>query len=512
MAKRMLPIGLTSLRKIRGELGCYYVDKTDHVRRLVEGGQYYFLSRPRRFGKTLLVDTLQELFEGSEELFRGLAVHGKWDWSIRHPVVRLDFGGGDFGDPDGVREETESQLKAAERLAGIEPGSARVSVRFRELIAALHERTGQRAVVLVDEYDKPILDALGDRELALANRDFLRSLYGALKKCDRHLRFVFLTGVSKFSKAGLFSGLNNLIDVTLEPEFSDICGCTDAELDAVFAPELEGLDRDEVRRWYNGYNWRGPERVYNPFGLLLLFRRREFRPYWFESGTPTFLVETLARRDLPTPRLDGMIGSESLLSAFDVDRISVEALLFQTGYLTIAGEEDGRYRLDYPNLEVRQSLGEALLEELLPAEAREETENLRLGELLAANDFKRLETLFRGIFAAIPHQWYMNSPVAKYEAHYASVIHSCFLMEGLEPVAEDSGSRGRADMAIRADGRVYLFEFKVVERGREGTALAQLREKGYADKYRRLGRSVHLIGVEFSREERNVVGFDCEAA
>ncbi len=493
-------------------MNCYYVDKTDHVRRLVEGGKYYFLSRPRRFGKTLLVDTLQKLFEGSEELFRGLAVHDKWDWSTRHPVVRISFGGGNFDSPDLVRENVEDQLEETERLAGLEPGPAGAAVRFRRLIRTLHERAGQRAVVLVDEYDKPILDALGDRELALANRDFLRGFYAMIKECDEQLRFVFLTGVSKFSKAGLFSGLNNLIDVTLEPEFSDICGCTDAELDAVFAPELDGLDRDEIRRWYNGYNWRGPERVYNPFGLLLLFRRREFRPYWFESGTPTFLVETLARRNLPTPRLDGMIGSESLLSTFDVDRVSVEALLFQTGYLTIVGEEGRRYRLDYPNLEVRQSLGEALLEELLPAEAREETENLRLGELLAANDFKRLETLFRGIFAAIPHQWYASSPVAKYEAHYASVIHSCFLMEGLEPVAEDSGSRGRADMAIRAGDRVYLFEFKVVERGREGVALAQLREKGYADKYRRLGRSVHLIGVEFSREERNVVGFDCEPA
>ncbi len=493
-------------------MDCYYVDKTDHARRLVERGKYYFLSRPRRFGKTLLVDTLQELFEGSEELFRGLAVHGKWDWSTRHPVVRISFGGGNFDTPDFVRKDVEDQLEETERLAGLEPGPAEASIRFRRLIRTLHERTGRRAVVLVDEYDKPILDALGDRELARANRDFLRGFYAMIKDSDRHLRFVFLTGVSKFSKAGLFSGLNNLRDITLAPEFSDICGCTDAELDAVFAPELEGLDRDEIRRWYNGYNWRGPERLYNPFGLLLLFAERRFGNYWFESGTPTFLVETLARRDLPTPRLDGMIGSESLLSAFDVDRMSVQALLFQTGYLTIAGEEDGRYRLDYPNLEVRQSLGEALLEELLPAEAREETENLRLGELLEANDFKRLETLFRGVFAAIPHQWYMNSPVAKYEAHYASVIHSCFLMEGLEPVAEDSGSRGRADMAIRVGGRVYLFEFKVVERGREGTALAQLREKGYADKYRHLGRSVHLIGVEFSREERNVVGFDCEAA
>ncbi len=496
-------------------MDCYYVDKTDHARRLVERGKYNFLSRPRRFGKSLLVDTLQELFEGSEELFRGLAVHDGWDWSARHPVVRLDFSGvGRFDGPDGARETVEAQLEETEMQAGLEPGPAGAAIRFRRLIRTLHERTGRQAVVLVDEYDKPILDALGDRELALANRDFLRSLYGVIKACDRHLRFVFLTGVSKFSQAGLFSGLNNLRDVTLDPRFGSICGYTDSELDAVFAPELEGLDRDEIRRWYNGYNWRGADKLYNPFDILLLFETGEFGNHWFLSGTPTFLVETLTRRNLPTPRLDGMIGSESLLSTFDVDRISVEALLFQTGYLTIAGEEDGgrRYRLDYPNLEVRQSLGEALLGELLPNEAREETENLRLGELLKANDFERLGTLFRGVFAAIPHQWYMNSPVAKYEAHYASVIHSCFLMEGLEPVAEDSGSRGRADMAIRADGRVYLFEFKVVEHGREGVALAQLREKGYADKYRHLGRSVHLIGVEFSREERNVVGFDCEAA
>ncbi len=313
-------------------MDCYYVDKTEHARRLVERGKYYFLSRPRRFGKTLLVDTLQELFEGSEELFRGLAVHGKWDWSARHPVVRISFGGGNFDSPDLVRENVEDQLEETERLAGLEPDPAGAAVRFRRLIRTLHERTGRRAVVLVDEYDKPILDALGDRELALANRSFLRGFYAMIKDCDRHLRFVFLTGVSKLT--GLFSGLNNLNDITLDERYGAICGCTDAELDAVFAPELEGLDRDEIRRWYNGYNWLGPERVYNPFGLLLLFDKRKFGNYWFESGTPTFLIETLARRNLPTPRLDGMIGSESLLSTFDVDRMSVQALLFQTGYLS----------------------------------------------------------------------------------------------------------------------------------------------------------------------------------
>ena len=512
MERRLLPAGIQTFREIR-EGGFYYVDKTGHVLRLVRGGKYYFLSRPRRFGKSLLVDTLKELFEGNGELFRGLAIHGEWDWSVSHSVLPIRFGSGEYGHPDGVREDMELQLAAMERRAMLEPVRAGVSLRFRELIRRLHERTRRRVVVLVDEYDKPILDALADPEVARANRNFLRSLYGVIKDCDADIRFCFLTGVSKFSKAGLFSGLNNLEDITLDPAYGTICGYTDTDLDTVFAPELDGLDRDEVRRWYNGYSWRGPERVYNPFDILRLFRTREFGNHWFETGTPTFLVETLLRRGASTVDLDGMAGRESLLSAFDVERISVEALLFQTGYLTITGEErrNGRphYRLGYPNLEVRQSLGEVLLEALLPNEVREKAEDLPLRERMAADDLAGVGALFRGVFAAIPHQWYMNGPLAAYEGHYASVIHSCFLMQGFEPIGEDGGSRGRADMAVRFNGQVYLFEFKVVDNGPEGTALAQLRERGYADKYRELGRPVHLIGVEFSRrgaQHRRLLG------
>ena len=511
----MLPLGIQSFREIR-RMDCYYVDKTAHVLRLTREGKYHFLSRPRRFGKSLLIDTLKELFEGNGELFQGLAIHGEWDWAVKHPVVRFRFGSGEYCNPDGVREDVELQLAAMERRAKLEPVRAGASLRFRELIERLCEGSGRQVVVLVDEYDKPILDALADPEVARANRNFLRSLYGVIKDCDEHIRFCFLTGVSKFSKAGLFSGLNNLRDITLSPTYGTICGYTDDDLDTVFAPELEGLDRDGIRHWYNGYNWCGPGKVYNPFDILLLFRERLFRSYWFETGTPTFLVEMLLREGLPTLEMDRMTGSETLLSAFDVEHISMEALLFQTGYLTITGEEtrDGspHYRLGYPNLEVRRSLGEVLLEALLPKAARREAADLPLRERMAANDLAGVGALFRGVFAAIPHQWYMNGPLAAYEGHYASVIHSCFLMRGFEPVGEDSGSRGRADMAIRFNGRVYLFEFKVVDDGPEGTALAQLREKGYADKYRELGLPVHLIGVEFSRKERNIVAFSVEAA
>ena len=509
----MLPTGLTSLQKIRG-MDCYYVDKTDHARRLVEGGQYYFLSRPRRFGKTLLVDTLQKLFEGSEELFRGLAVHGAWDWSARHPVVRLDFSGvGHFETPDGVRGTVEAQLEEAEMQAGLEPGPAGAAVRLRRLIRTLHERTGRQVVVLVDEYDKPILDALGDRELALANRDFLRSLYGVIKACDEQLRFVFLTGVSRFSRAGIFSGLNNLRDITLDPRFGAICGYTDDELDAVFAPELEGLDRKKVQRWYNGYNWRGADKVYNPYDILLLFETREFEAHWFETGTPTFLADLLSRCRVAAPALEGMVANARLLSAVDIDRIPVETLLFQTGYLTIVGEEaaDGGslYRLDYPNREVKRSLNELLLTAMAP-DVAVAAESRELRRLMRTNDFAGLERMFRAFLASIPNEWYANTGMAGYEAHYASVFYSHFVAAGMDVRAEESTARGRSDLAVLYDGNVYLFEFKVADGKREGRALAQIRERGYADKYR--GRPIHLIGVEFGREERNIVGFDYESA
>ena len=244
MERRMLPIGIQTLGNIRAR-NCYYVDKTPHVLRLVEEGTHYFLSRPRRFGKSLLVDTLKELFEGNGELFRGLAIHGQWDWTVKHPVVRFSFSGGNYGDPEQLPRAVARQLDMIGEDAEIEPRYADAAGRFDHLIRALRRSAGQRVVVLVDEYDKPILDALAEPDVARANREFLRGFYGVIKDCDEHIRFCLLTGVSKFSKAGLFSGLNNLEDITLDPAYGTICGYTDDDLDTVFTPELEGLDRDE---------------------------------------------------------------------------------------------------------------------------------------------------------------------------------------------------------------------------------------------------------------------------
>ena len=513
MTRRRLPIGIQTLRKIR-EGGCYYVDKTAYARRLVDEGTHYFLSRPRRFGKSLFLDTLKELFEGTESLFEGLAIHGHWDWSVRYPVVRLSFGSGPFRGEGDLRAEVADQLDAIEAGAGIAPRPAAAPARFRHLIRTLHERAGQRVVVLVDEYDKPILDALDIPELARANRDFLRGLYGVVKDCDAHVRFTFLTGVSKFAKVSLFSGLNNLTDITLDPRYSAVCGYTDADLDTVFAPELPGLDRDEIRAWYNGYSWRGAERVYNPFDILLLFDRREFDAWWFETGTPKFLVDTLLARGVGAVALEEMVASGDLLSSFDVDDIATEALLFQTGYLTITGTEDlgGKtlYRLGYPNREVRQSLNERLLRAITPDATRQGAREIRLYELLRANDFAGLRALFEALFAGIPHDWHRKNEIARYEGWYASVFYSHFAALGLDVAVEDGSSRGRVDMTVRFNGQVYLFEFKVVELAPEGAAMAQLKARGYADKYRGLGQPIHLIGVEFSREARNIVGFEVE--
>ena len=359
MTRRRLPIGIQTFRTIR-EDGCYYVDKTAHIRRLLDEGKHYFLSRPRRFGKSLFLDTCKELFEGNEALFEGLAVHDQWDWSVRHPVVRLSFGSGSFTAPGDVQARTREQLAAIERREEVVSECGTEAGRLASLLETLHERTGQRVAVLVDEYDKPILDALDVPEVARANRDYLRGLYAVIKDSDAHIRFSFLTGVSKFSKANLFSGLNNLTDITLDPRYSAICGYTDADIDTVFAPELPGLDRDRIREWYHGYWWLGEEKVYNPFDILLLFRNRKFGAWWFETGTPAFLVETLFRRRVSSVALGEMVGTDALLSSFDVGDIAPEALLFQTGYLTIREERSlggkALYRLGYPNREVRQSL------------------------------------------------------------------------------------------------------------------------------------------------------------
>jgi len=511
-ARRKLPIGIQTFREIR-EDDCYYVDKTGFIRQLIKEGKYYFLSRPRRFGKSLLIDTIAEVFSGNEPLFRGLAIHPHWDWSVRHPVIRLSFGGGVVRSREELDLRIGELLDAIDRRLGLATGAPSHPGRLARMIEEIRAATGQRVLVLVDEYDKPILDNLTRPDIAREMRDGLRNLYSVIKDQDAHIRFAFLTGVSKFSKVSLFSGLNNLNDITVDARYSALCGYTEADVDTVFAPELPGLDRDEIRRWYNGYNWTG-EPVYNPFDLLLLFQKRDFAPFWFETGTPTFLIDLLTERGFFTPDLAALHSSVALLSAFDVDHLAPEALLWQTGYLTFHGQRrvgaQTEYRLGYPNLEVQTSLNDALLKGLMGDPSAAERAWSRLYDILVAVDLDALRDHVTALFNAIPHHWHDNNPIARYEGYYASVFYSHIAALGLDLTPEDASNHGRIDLTLKFNERVWLFEFKVVELSPEGAALAQLKARGYADKYRALGQPIHLIGIEFSRERRTVVGYAVE--
>ena len=503
-----LPIGIQTFREIREEGYCY-VDKTSLIARMADEGKYYFLSRPRRFGKSLLVSTLAAAFAGQRELFTGLHLENHWDWSRRAPVIILDFGEGILDSRQRLDQRIRRMLDIQAEAHGLNLQQEEAGDRLEELILKLHTATGERVVVLVDEYDKPILDHLHQPERALALREGLRNLYSVLKSQDARLRFVLLTGVSKFSKVSLFSGLNNLTDLTLDPPFATVCGYTQGELESTFTDWLDGVDLAKLRQWYNGYNFLG-ESVYNPFDVLLYLDSRQFRSYWFETGTPTFLINLLKTRRYNIPAIETLEAGEELLSSFDVDDIEPETLLFQTGYLTIQEryQRGGlyRYRLRYPNFEVRTSLPAAILNAYIPSvQERLRTES-RIYAALEADDPEGLHQAFHAFFASIPHDWHRRNDIADYEGYWASVVYCYFAALGLTVVPEDVTNHGRIDLTILWPGRAYLLEFKVVELSGPGRALEQILTRNYAQKY--AGQPMTLMGMEFSSVERNLVGFE----
>ncbi|MFZ1643214.1 MAG: AAA family ATPase, partial [Candidatus Contendobacter sp.] len=480
------------------------------VARLAEQGKYYFLARPRRFGKSLLVDTLAEAFAGSRELFEGLYLEHHWDWSQRYPVLRFDFGRGEAHTPAALEGKIAYQINTQADALGVPLTEPEIGNRFDQLVNRL-AAAGMPVVVLIDEYDKPILDNLGDPDLARAMRGVLKNLYSVLKGLDPHLKFVLLTGVSKFSKVSLFSGLNNLEDITLDPRAATLCGYTQDELTDTFAEYLDGVDLEEVRRWYNGYNFLG-EPVYNPFDILLYLRHREFKPYWFETGTPTFLIELLRQRQFVIPEADDYWASEDLLGAFEVGAIEPEALLFQTGYATLRERQirpNGfRYRLGFPNHEVRVSLPRAILRRYVPNRREQQRAEDRLFQALEQDDPEALRPALHAFFASIPHDWYRRNDLAGYEGYWASLVYCLFAALGVETRAEEPSNHGQVDLVIEYQGRVWLLEFKLADAdGGEG-ALAQIKARGYHQRY--AGRPVTLIGMDFSRDQRNLAGFAWE--
>ncbi len=502
---KKLPVGIQTFSKII-EDDYLYIDKTEIARSLINRYQYVFLSRPRRFGKSLFLDTLKNIFEGKRELFRGLLIEEQWNWEVTYPVIKISFSGGIHSKAD-LEEDLLYLLKSNEKRLGLEcENRVRSQHFFAELIEKAYEKYHQKVVIVVDEYDKPILDNIENIPEALVIRDGMRDFYTKIKENDEYLRFVFLTGVSKFSKVSLFSGLNNLEDISLNPDYGNVCGYTQLDLDTSFAPYLEGVDMEQVKRWYNGYNFLG-DKVYNPYDILLFIKNhRMFKNYWFETGTPKFLIDLIKKNNYFVPRLNRLRVNESLVNSFDIEALDLEAILFQTGYLTIKrllpSGMGVRYELGFPNMEVQISFNEYILQSMTSGSEKEPIRD-ELLDLIDAGDVGSLEPVIKRLFASIAYNNFTNNDIERYEGFYASVLYAYFASLGVDIIAEDVSNKGRIDLTLKAGGRTFLFEFKVSD----GEPLEQIRKMKYYEKY---GGERYLIGIVFDPKARNVSRFEWE--
>ncbi|MDR2764155.1 MAG: ATP-binding protein [Tannerella sp.] len=508
---KKLPIGIQSFSNLRK--GDYlYVDKTADIHRIVTGGHIYFLSRPRRFGKSLLISTLEELFKGNSELFEGLYIYDKWDWTQSYPVIRIDWTAIQHFSKEEMERDMSVFLKSLANSYGISLFSEYASGMFRELIENLYQKTGKKVVVLIDEYDVPILDAIGKPEME-GVREFLPNFYRQLKANDNCLRFIFLTGISKFSKVSIFSALNSVNDITMSEKYVSLCGYTQQELECYFAEYIEETARkygettetivDAIRNWYDGYSWDGETSVYNPFSTLLFFENKVFSNYWFGTGTPAFLMELFTKRnDLSVLLQPVHVGSDAFES-WDPDLVTEIPLLFQTGYLTVKGQKtvdwEPEYTLEMPNREVRMSMQNHLLF-AYTSYPLENVNGLRkaMQRQILLNDMEGLENSLRKMLAHVPCQLHGKS-----EAYYHSIFLVWMSMLGFNIQGEISTSRGRIDAVWEQAGTVVVAELKYGA-GKQtesllDEALAQIRDRRYCEKY--IDRPIKLLGIAFSGEE-----------
>ena len=500
---RKYPIGLQNFRKIR-EGGYLYIDKTEVIHRLVTTGSYYFLSRPRRFGKSLLVDTIEELFKGSEALFEGLWIHDQWDWSKKNPVIKLSISKISYqklGLYDALSQEVDIQAESLDVVLT----KTDLKSKFWELIEKTATHIG-KVVVLVDEYDKALIDYLGDTEQLEENRSVFKQFYSVLKDADEHIRFLLLTGVSRFSKVSLFSDLNNLRDITLSNPFGTIAGITQAELERDFAQELAALQLEnpdileDIREWYNGYTWDSRKtRVYNPFSLLNFMADPVFRNYWYATGTPTFLFEQLRLRQLAD--MDGVRATANRLSDFNTDQLDMASLLFQTGYLTIRKElvPHQHFELGYPNREVRESFLEGLLNVYRePIQPDSADLTLDLKTALAAYDVPAMINALNALLGVIPYDHWR----ADRESIFTIITVLAFKMAGGEVYSEVHSAKGRCDVLVKTAAYIYVIEVKLDGTAQE--ALDQIERQHYLQPYADDRRTKVALGISFSSETRVV--------
>jgi len=503
--KQELPIGIQSFKKLRKE-NLLYVDKTEIIYKLTKFSNYFFLSRPRRFGKSLTLSTIKELFQGSKKLFDGLWVQDHWDWTQKHPVIHISFSSIGYKEL-GLEAAIEIQLDKLAKVGNIQLTEQGISQKFKELIEKLASKNN--VVLLIDEYDKPITDYLDDLPQAKTHQKILKSFYSIIKDSDPYIRFLLITGVSKFSKVSIFSELNNLTDLTTHSKFSTLVGYTQIELENYFeegikelkgklAPTKEAL-LARIKEWYNGYSWDGENFMYNPFSILSFFGDGQFRNFWFSTGTPTFLINLLKERNLYDIR-EIEVG-EATFNSFDIENIDTYSLLFQTGYLTIKSIEPlfNLFTLDYPNREVKDSMLQYLVAGFNHGSYAQTTPIvIKLRKAFLTNDVDKIISIINSLFKSIPSHIFIKEK----EAYYHSVVFLVFQYLGQYIEAEINTSDGRIDAVVQTDTHIYVVEFKLDESADK--AIQQIQTKAYLEKYKNQDKKLVGLGINFSSKTKNV--------
>jgi len=521
MIKKPLPIGTQNFEKLRQE-GKLYVDKTKYLYTLITEGSIYFLSRPRRFGKSLTVTTLESIFKGKKELFEGLFIaQTNYDWK-QYPVIRIDMSVVSLNTPEIFTESLKDSLRRTAKDYDVVLSDNLPKGMFLELIQTLATQSSTgKVVVLIDEYDKPIIEHITNFPIATEMRDILKSFYGILKPMDEFLKFVFITGVSKFSRTSIFSDLNHLSDLTMHSKYGALCGYTQLELEDNFKDYIletivtTGLNRDtlldKIKLWYNGYRFNETsESVYNPFSTLLFFDTQQFKAHWFQTGSPSFLLKLIEKQQYEIEKAEGYEADDTFMSDYKLEDLQIIPLLFQTGYLTIGGYNDIRrqYQLTYPNYEVKDAFFTVLFNHL--SHLKENAASSYLWQLIDALNLAQIPTFFdhlKTFFAQIPYDIHI-----KQERYYQSLFYLIFALIGCKITAEVRTNKGRIDAVIETNTDIFIFEFKLEFEKTSAKelediaqlALRQIERNGYVEKYANRQKPVSKIGVAFDGIARNV--------
>lgn len=519
--EKKLPVGIQSFEKIRKDC-FFYVDKTDYVYQLVHNNVPYFLSRPRRFGKSLLLSTMKAYWEGKKELFAGLKIEklekDNLDAWKKYPVFYFDFNGVNYQQPDALEEALNTQMKRWEKAYGFDSQKGTLSERFQNLLITAREKTGLCAVVLVDEYDKPLLDVIGNKELREHNKEVFKGFFSTLKSFDEYIEFIFITGVSKFHKVSIFSDLNQLTDISLSKKFAGICGITDTELRKCFKEEVQslaeeqGLTQDgcfaQLKQTYDGYHFHpfGVE-VYNPYSLLNAFFAEEFGSYWFETGTPTFLVKQLRKNQFDVRRFTDktLYANEATLKDYTGDHLDPVPLLYQTGYLTITDYETKRrrYTLGFPNEEVKYGFLESMMPSYVPvATTGNKLDIFTLDEYIENGELDNIRNVLTALFANITYTLESDP----FEHYFQAVVYLLFTLLGKYALCEMHTYTGRIDCKVETRDYIYLFEFKRDVKAED--ALKQIDDKDYALSFKADDRKLYKIGVSFDSASRKLDGWE----